>query len=334
METSIKEGNGNSKDALKDTERIESKLELLEIPVLKQDADDKNDLKGTERIESKLELLETRVPVLKQDVDDKGVLKATDSVQPTLQTSVRKKNVEDKNALKASESMKAAYEPPALGVFGVSVKSYKGGKADGNKNSNSTNKERKKSAKKPTHVQDKGTVANTKDHLAESGDTQTDAKKDNETGGKENELRDSRINFKLTEVVQAYQEALDRKLKALNNKQETQCNQSEDSDSSDRGAFLWNKAKASFINKAAKVKVKIEEPDNAHQDEDATHRSKLHKWRRLPASQRRSSGYAARRKSITELQNSLRRKLVLMKFRRIARLIIFCRRCVLDHCFK
>ena len=305
METSIKEGNGDSKDALKDTERIESKLKQSEIPVLIQDA------------------------------DDKDVLKATDSVQSTLDTSVGKKNAEHNDVLKASESMKATYEPPALGVFGVSVKSYKDGKGDGNKNLNTTSKERKKSAKKTAHVQDKGTIANTKDHLAKSsGDTQTDSKKDNETGDKENELRDSRINFKLTEVVQAYQEALDRKLKALNNKQETQCNQSEDSDSSDRGVFLWKKAKASFINKAAKVKVKIEEPDNAHQDEDTAHRSKLHKWRRLPASQRRSSGYAARRKSITELQNSLRRKLVLMKFRRIARLIIFCRRCVLDHCFK
>ena len=305
METNIKEGNEDSKDTLKDTESMGPTLEPLEIPVLKQ------------------------------DVDDKGDLKFTDNLQSTLDASVRKKNAEHNDVLKASQSMQATYEPPALGVFGVSVKSYKDGKGGGNKNLNTTSKERKKSAKKNAHVQDKGTIANTTDHLAKSsGDTQTDAKKDNETGGKENELRDSRINFKLTEVVQAYQEALDRKLKALNNKQETQCNQSEDSDSSDRGAFLWNKAKASFINKAAKVKVKIEEPDNAHQDEDATHRSKLHKWRRLPASQRRSSGYAARRKSITELQNSLRRKLVLMKFRRIARLIIFCRRCVLDHCFK
>ena len=303
MDTNTKEGSEDSKDALKATERIESKLETLEIPVLKH------------------------------DVDDKDLLKATDSLQSTLDTSLRKANEEHKDDLKASESMKATYEPPALSVFGVSVKSYKDGKGDGNKNLNTTSKESQKSAKKAAHVQDKGTIASTTDHLA-SGDTQTEAKTDNEIGDKENELRDSRINFKLTEVVQAYQEALDRKLKALNNKQETQCNQSEDSDSSDRGVFLWKKAKASFINKAAKVKVKIEEPDNAHPDEDAAHRSKLHKWRRLPASQRRSSGYAARRKSITELQNSLRRKLVLMKFRRIARLIIFCRRCVLDHCFK
>ena len=304
MPSNIQEGSEESKDALKTTESMEPTLEPLGIPE-------------------------------KQNADDKSVLNATctDSVQPTLDTAVRKKNAEHKYVLKASESKKATHEPPALGVFGVSVKSYKDGKGDGNKNSNS--KERKESAKKNAYVKDKGIIANTTDHLAESsGDTQTDAKTDNEIGDKENELRDSRINFKLTEVVQAYQEALDRKLKALNNKQEAQCNQSEDSDSSDRGVFLWKKAKASFINKAVKVKVKIEEPDNAHSDEDTAHRSKLHKWRRLPASQRRSSGYAARRKSITELQNSLRRKLVLMKFRRIARLIIFCRRCVLDHCFK
>ena len=153
----------------------------------------------------------------------------------------------------------------------------------------------------------------------------------------EAERRERRINFKLEEVVQAYQEALNRKLKSIAMKKETQCNKTDAGESSESGMALWRKAKASFLDKkATKFTVTTDNNDtlDGEATQEATQKVKFHKWTRAHASRKRSSGYAARRKSITELQNALRKKLVLLRFRRIARLVIFCRRCVQDHCFK
>ena len=144
------------------------------------------------------------------------------------------------------------------------------------------------------------------------------------------ERRESRISEKSAVAVQAYQEALERILKAAKDKKKhTEYNED---DSSEIGLDLWKRAKASVLKK---MKTPTEEDTiREAQDEEKSHKVKFHKWKRAAVPPARQSGYSNRRRSITEMQNTLRRKLALRRFRRFGNLVIFCRRCVQDHCFK
>ena len=150
-----------------------------------------------------------------------------------------------------------------------------------------------------------------------------------ENKNRELERRESRISEKSAEAVQAYQEALERILKAAKDKKKQI---DHDEDSPDIGLDLWKRAKTSVLKKMKTPK----EEDIIHetQDEEKIHRIKFHRWKRGAVPPARQSGYSNRRRSITEMQNTLRKKLALRRFRRFGNLVIFCRRCVQDHCFK
>lgn len=153
----------------------------------------------------------------------------------------------------------------------------------------------------------------------------------NEAKKKEIERRESRISEKLAEAVHAYQEALERKIRDAA-KKESKDHNSDDDDSSDRGLALWKRAKVSLMTKMAKTKQRAAVKEN--KEEEPRQKVRFQKWKRTANIQPKQPGYAARRRSITEMQNTMRKKLILQRFRRIARLVIFCRRCVQDHCFK
>ena len=151
-----------------------------------------------------------------------------------------------------------------------------------------------------------------------------------ETKTHELERRESRISEKSATAVQAYQEALERILKAAKDKKKDKGDNEDDS--SDIGLDLWKRAKASVLKnmKTPKQADTIQEG----QEEGRVHAVRFHRWKRTAVPPARQSGYSNRRRSITEMQNTLRKKLALRRFRRIGNLVIFCRRCVQDHCFK
>ena len=189
---------------------------------------------------------------------------------------------------------------------------------------------------KPSNLEDEKVTSQNEDdtNKKDAGDaTKIEEKSNNatEANRREIERRESRISEKLAEAVHAYQEALERKIRDAARK-ESKDNNTDDDDSSERGLVLWKRAKVSLLNKMAKSKQRAVVKEN--KEEEPRQRVRFQRWKRTANIQPKQPGYAARRRSITELQNTMRKKLILQRFRRIARLVIFCRRCVQDHCFK
>ena len=179
-------------------------------------------------------------------------------------------------------------------------------------------------------IAETNTIQNPKNSNKEEANSNDSHQHPTENKTHELERRESRISEKSAEAVQAYQEALERILKAAKDKKK-QKDHNEDY-SSDVGLDLWKRAKTSVLKKMKTHKE--EDIIQEDQDEEKSHKVKFHRWKRTAVAPARQSGYSNRRRSITEMQNTLRRKLALRKFRRFGNLVIFCRRCVQDHCFK